>query len=111
MEQQIAINPPFTIRAILTLWAMDFESAPGLAGAAGAQAAGALYRRLAAVAPPAMVRRGELARLYDQTRGNAALGQRMKDWNAQDLCDEAAQMLRWLAPLIASDPVLREHCR
>lgn len=97
----VSVKVPPGLRAIFHVWAQECDPAPLLPRGGDTRALVAAYVRLGAATEAAPVERDLLVRLYV----NAALNCEFALWT--ELRHEAACVLRWLAPIVASDPLLR----
>ncbi|NHZ92863.1 hypothetical protein F2P45_28205 [Massilia sp. CCM 8733] len=100
-ETVLSVSVPPGLRAIFQVWSQECDPAPMLPRGGDMRALVAAYVRLGAAAGAAPVERELLVRVYV----NAALNCEFALWT--ELRHEAATVLRWLAPIVAADPLLR----
>lgn len=100
-DSMLELSVPPGLRAIFHVWAQECDPAPLLPRGGDTRALVAAYVRLGAAAGATPLERALLVRVYV----NAALNCEFALWT--ELRHEAAAVLRWLAPLVAADPLLR----
>jgi hypothetical protein len=100
-EAGVNVKVPPGLRAIFHVWAQESDPAPLLPRGGDTHALVAAYLRLGAATEAAPVERDLLVRVYV----NAALNCEFAMWT--ELRHEAASVLRWLAPIVVADPLLR----
>ncbi|HEX8615302.1 MAG TPA: hypothetical protein VF800_28800 [Telluria sp.] len=100
-QTMLDVSVPPALRAIFHVWSQPSDPAPMLPRGGDMQALVAAYQRLGESGGTAQVERELLVRVYV----NAALNGEFALWT--ELRHEAAAVLRWLAPIVAADPLLR----
>jgi hypothetical protein len=106
MDDALLVQVPRALCPIFSQWAAPCDPAPLAHGGADAGAdAGVIYALLAAASFDALLARQALARVHRDALANMVFGQ------FAELRDEGAQVLAWIAQVVAADPLLRERLR